>query len=407
MGAILLGNLALAMDEPDVIEKAQLLNRLTKEQTSLLPDSIRSIELNNQIAGLRKELNIFADASVPASGISETKELDNIIEQMPVEKPAAGSSLTAEQFPTFDQIPQMTKAQLLTFQEHLLARGEINDFIKSQITERLEELATIERVNKDLTSPEVIADRALSPKRVHFQGVASDSDGSGIARPNKPNDTPADVPLAPEELGLGLAAKPAASQQKPEDSSSDSDMPELEKIPVIELNKGAAERNAATTSGQKHSVPGLNRADVPALFNKDDFEDALLPEEDFNGSNGAAAAPEVKVGKDAAPTPVADSADPLARAASPTEPIETPADRVATKSPPLLAYKILKQSQVHLLLLIPQAMRHWRLNSLRKVKPPAVRILQNYLLFWAMAVREILCKELASPVKAQRLPVLA
>lgn len=403
--AILVGNLAVAMGDPDAAEKSHLLQRLLVEAGQLLSGSEKRLEIETQIAQLSKDLNL------PTPVI--TKELDSIIAEMPVEnatpinithKPdllftdeeianmavedfkrtfgakaeiptaaavrmaqlqdielkqkiaedavikkftpvdnmvsemelraelakakdavlaqpavaeipiaqmnqdqiealikqntgmmyppgseylkalearckelnmwpynkSAEIPAAAEQLPTFDQIPHMNREQLVAFQEQLAAQeGKINVYIQSQITQRLEELATIERANTELTSPEAVAQRALSPKRVHFQEVPSDSDGSGIARPTK---------LAmSEEIPAPFT---------PADFVEDSDFEE-------KISESSVDKSAAGTT-----------------------------------------LPESKIGVDLVAEPVATDSAPLARAASPTEPIETPASRGATKSPP-------------------------------------------------------------------------
>lgn len=292
-----------------IVSEMELRAELDKARDSVLAQSavaeIPIAQMNKeQIEALIKK-NTGMFFTPDSNNLKAIEERCKELKMWPYDKnpeiPAA-----AEQLPTFDQIASMTEEQIKGFEEKLIASGQtISPFIQKEINRRRESLKFEKDWKAEMWRPEAEQRQATEGKKVHFQGVASDSDGSGIARPNKPSVALADEPLAPEELGLGLAAKPAATQPQVEDSSSDSDMPGLEPVPEIELKKGTAEGNAATTSGQKHSVPGLNRADVPAPFTKDDFEN-LLPDEDFNGSNGAAAAPEVKVGKDVARIPVAD-----------------------------------------------------------------------------------------------------
>lgn len=52
--------------------------------------------------------------------------------------------------------------------------------------------------------------------------------------------------------------------------------------------------------------------EIPAPFTKDDFEDVLVPDEDFSGSKGAQPVPDVVVGTDLVAQPVSAEASPLA-----------------------------------------------------------------------------------------------
>lgn len=214
-----------------------------------------------------------------------------------VENPAPAqvelASAVVAELPDFDQIPHMNKAQLLSFQEQLKAQeGKINVYIQSQIDERLELLTTIERENVELSAPEAaVAARALSPKKVHFD--LPDSDGSGIARSSKTVKAEVDKPLNPEEF------KPAESSS----SLSDSDVPDLSDSK--ELTKFTDANSRVITTGEGYPARELIKSDeLPAPFNKENFEDLLAPDEDFKGSQGAQPALERKVGKDASPTPV-------------------------------------------------------------------------------------------------------
>ena len=374
---ILVGNVALGMDLPLTdFEKAQLIERLTVEASNTV-SGIERDKFNRIIGRLRKELNASNPENVPLP--SETKELDKIIEAMPAENAAASNathtpdllftdeeiaSMPVEEFkqtfgakakiptaaaerfsklavmelekqmkstveswsieqikeylaknsgkahvctsdflekftkrchelkfdptsnqqvlpplvevlPDFDQIPHMNKEQLLAFQEQLAAQEvKINVYIKSTIDARLDAL---NRTNSELPVKSILKstdpERALSPKKGHitFTGVPSDSDGSGIARPTKP------AQITSEEI-------PAPFNTA--DFQEDSDFEEKISNPNVDTNPPTA-------------TPG----------------------------------PEIKVGTDSIPQ-IAIDASPLARAASPTELIETPASRGATTTPP-------------------------------------------------------------------------
>lgn len=124
--------------------------------------------------------------------LSETRELDSIIHEMPSEK-RAESPVSIGQSPTFDQIKTMDEEQIIAYRNQLLeAEGKINPYLESLFNERLEHLAIIKRENVALAAEEKLPLRPLSTKKVQFAEAASDSDRSDIKRPTPP--AAADIP---------------------------------------------------------------------------------------------------------------------------------------------------------------------------------------------------------------------
>lgn len=351
LATILIGNLAVGMDDPKNLEKAIRLNELIVKIHRELSGYERKA-LASQIICLRQELGIkelYQD--LPPGSYTPTRELDAIIAQLPAPKveqapasvpvygshpldsvfdeiyraskeelvakypnPTADSAigkaviermsklqdielkhkiacaedkvvkefgpvdnmvseyiLRAEldkarttvvaqpaaqvELPDYEQIPKMNKDELMIFKEAVLAQeGKINHYLQSQIDERLETIAIIERENARLSAPEAaVAARALSPKKVHFEGESSDPSESVSARP-----------------------KPAAALVF-QDSSTDEDMPALEKVPQM------APQERGDDSRVMPSIEDLviRPDDIPAPFEKAHFvPEEKLPQSD-------------------------------------------------------------------------------------------------------------------------------
>ncbi|GMU19171.1 MAG: hypothetical protein AMXMBFR12_03630 [Candidatus Babeliales bacterium] len=146
--AILLGNLAIGMDDP------------ARDQKKSIDTAVKELEKIEQgLPGDQSEANPM--------GISGDKPL---------------------------RILNMNRNQLDAFVD---AGGDFSAEVLADIRTRYEQLekletaAIIQQANADLQS-EKVAVRALSPKKVHFTEAASDSDGSGIKRSTLP--AAADIP---------------------------------------------------------------------------------------------------------------------------------------------------------------------------------------------------------------------
>lgn len=223
-------------------------------------------ELVKEYSDLRSDTEL--GRSLGAAVAARYEELSK--QELAQRTAVAGKRISDELSDTFDQIPSMTKDQLLDYQEKLTAKGSISPFIRSQINERLEVLKIEGDVTQGLEDLDKIEGKseAAVPKKVHFEKDSS----STIARPTQ-----------------------------------------------------------------------LRPADVPAPFSTDDFEDAVLPDEDFQGSQNAIPASDARIGIDAVPVPISPRKDPLVRvktppSVSPEEPKEaispaaTPAPEFGSQS---------------------------------------------------------------------------
>lgn len=268
LSAILIGTMAHGMDAP----------KSNTDDLNLLQDLIVKIHseasgherqnLASQIIALRRKLGIpdlYQD--LPLGSYERTPVLDAISNQMASDAArlsAAADAHAVAELPAFDQIVTMNEFQLKAFQEKLIAQGgTISPFIQGKINERFEQLKFQEAWKAELSAPEAAAvERAVSSRKLQFAN----------------------------------------------DSSSDSDMPALERVPQ-DQHAGEVAGESPDRVLPKQTTVTPKTSEVPAPSSTDDFEDALAPADDFKGSHDAQPAKVTVVGKDA--QPVATSTHPL------------------------------------------------------------------------------------------------
>lgn len=387
--AILVGNLAVAMGDLDAAEKSHLLQRLLVEAGQLLSGSEKRLEIETQIAQLSKDLNL------PTPVI--TKELDSIIAEMPVEnatpinithKPdllftdEEIANMAVEDFKrTFGakaEIPTAAAVRMAQLQDIELKQKIAEDAVIKKFTpvdnmvSEMELRAELAKAKDAVLAQPAVAEIPIAQMN-QDQIEALIKQNTGMMYPPESEYLKA-LEARCKELNMWPYNKdveaPAVAQVEP--VSAEVELPDFDQIPKMNKTELLAfqeqlkaqegkinvyiqsqidERFRVLSTRVHFDLPdsdgsGIVRPtklatpeEIPAPFTPADFvEDSDFEEKISESSVDKSAAgttlPESKIGVDLVAEPVATDSAPLARAASPTEPIETPASRGATKSPP-------------------------------------------------------------------------